>query len=316
MAFSSLLLSLMDNWIPRCLLAILMCINPEFLHRILRHWFGLHFQPIAYSFGWVAYAFKNIAMTLSGNSILQSDYSTVVVNRSPRCILVRIVDVFYGKRSNTFGKYIVFTFTKPSVYLEDGPFAEGVFKRSVLLAVIQSSLSALLWIYHGDLSTCLISVLGILLAFITNEVLPRCRAQKYENPCKRNTVYQTRGYNTQYTIGFFGEKSLSNCELPNLLSPAITDCFAFLLAVFWTTHVYILLIINERPLHLLLIGCFGTVYNIIASRPPQLVEMLRPALKFVDLFECSPADALKQLESSCPGASAALRDTIFPGIEL
>jgi hypothetical protein len=55
-------------------------IGPDLIQRALAQLSGPVFTPITFSFGWVAYAFGNLAKALSGGRLMPKPLSSIVIN--------------------------------------------------------------------------------------------------------------------------------------------------------------------------------------------------------------------------------------------
>lgn len=183
--------------------------------------------------------------------------------------------------------------------LADDPVSKSVYRRGIFCVAIQLVISIVPWVCDGRLATCLFTVCGILLAFVTGALLRQVAMLCGHPPRTKNTVFLTADKNPRHALVVL-EQPFSTVDRFVNRDPEMTCLMKRLLAVLWLAHY--LFASKADPLSLTLIAMAGSRYN------SDVAEL---HLKFEKcIAEPEVADTLNQLVTEYPDAFAAVQDEL------
>ncbi|KAM0445169.1 hypothetical protein ACHAPV_009486 [Trichoderma viride] len=292
-----------------------------------RNWPRLYLTPVAFSFGWVGYAFKSLASVLGDKQLMPSepDCPSTVINcssgygRTNRSwILGRILrDHELAVEENPGPEYADVDATGKTVSLRidifqieenEKPQIDRVWVLGWLTIVAQLEISVIPWIQDGDWGIFLITACGTLFALLTGS-LRQWNSEKWagrrlnkpestENKDKNKIVCLTRGNGHRHAMVFVGKGTAWDMEslaTASSASLAETPWLLGVLAVLWGFLFVAVSRLQQNTWFLVLIGGIGMIQNIYAS------VSRRPASAFnIDIKPYSPRPSIVGLGFDSP----------------
>ncbi|KIL69225.1 hypothetical protein M378DRAFT_184426 [Amanita muscaria Koide BX008] len=245
--------SLTDGWVhPGNVLVLLMLIGPDIIQISLAQLSGCVFTPVAFSFGWVAYSFKNLSLVFSQNKLVpEPDFSSIVINGQTgytrdnhSWVLSRILrDFDYWKpepienrlrevlteatnrdteKARQDGRDppppreqagLCVSIFRTSPGREAGvPVTDWLYYSGIVVAIIQLGISVIPSAVHNEWAILVVTGSGILLAFATG-ALPQWKMEKWGHIRTPNkTVILTRGNGAQHALVIVGDENFLDLE--------------------------------------------------------------------------------------------------------
>ncbi|PON28913.1 hypothetical protein TGAM01_v202021 [Trichoderma gamsii] len=341
---------------PSNILALLFIIGGDIVQHAIAQLFGVYIQPfrnsprlyltpVAFSFGWVSYAFMSLASVLGDKPLMppEPDCPSRVINcssgygRTNRSwVLGRILrDHELAVEENSSpefanlsaaGKRVSLRIDIFQIQESETPQIDRVWILGWLTIVAQLVISAAPWVRHGDWGVFLVTASGTMFALMTGSL----RQWNLEN---NGTAWDLESLATA--------SSASLAETPWLLG---------VLAVLWGCLLITVSGLQQNAWFLVLIGGIGMVQNIYASvarRPASAFNMgikpYAPLPTIVGLGFEQPCDdensdedlgdttghwrqpldyeetsgvrgAIRELEKAFPKAGVALMQEFFPAL--
>lgn len=263
MLANSLFLSPTGSWtVQGCLLAALALLCPDFIRLAVAQLSGHRFTPATYSFGWVAFAFENLALSLGCNNMLlpKPDYPCILVNGSsghvrevynwdlsrllknfdnwaPQAVKTRLEEVLEVASKNDIKR-------AKSKGVKDEELPEPRKQAGLCVSVFNGSGSGVPvadWVYYSGILVTVIQ-LGISIipwvyygetdtGYITTvgmilacmtSSIPRWYTEKWGCPKNKKTTVLTRGNGAQHALVIVGDGTFSDFEILANLNPPMT----------------------------------------------------------------------------------------------
>ena len=252
----------------------------------------IYITPVAFSFGWVAYAFTSLMGIFGDRRLMpEPDGSTIVLNcdnayarDNNSWILSRLIrdheasveaaaaaaplDSKGNPRSVSL-KVDIFMATE--VGINQGPNISSSWVVGCVTLIVQQVLGLLPGIFYGDWAIFMVTVSGTIFALITG-ALPQWSAEKWSagrlRAGKRKTVALTRGNGHQYVmviIGCEGSWDLEAMSSARLKTRPETRWAFFCLAVLWTLLLITVSGLKNHTWFLIGVGGLGMVQNVYAA---------------------------------------------------
>lgn len=234
--------------------------------------------PVAFSFGWVAYAFMSLISTVGDNELMPTpDCPSIVINcnngfvRENRSwILGRIlrdhesihevdnkisirIDIFAAKRVNV------------------NPDIDGKWIIGWIVILVQQIIAAVPWIIDGNWSIFMVTLCGTIGALVTGG-LSQWRDDKWPNiklpPNKRKIMCLTRGNGHRHAMVVVGDGVGWDLEAlataPSKSRPE-TRLVCTFLTVWWTLLLITVSGIKQDTWYLIGVGGLGMLQNVYAA---------------------------------------------------
>lgn len=301
---------------PTSILLLLFIIGGDVVQHAIAQLFGVYIQPsrnsprlyltpVAFSFGWVGYAYMSLASVLGDKPLMpwEPDCPSRVINctsgygRINRSwILGRILRdhelsvedsprLEYANSGATASLRIdIF-----EIQEKEKPQIDRVWLLGWLTIVTQLVISVAPWIRGGDWGIFLVTTSGTIFALLTGS-LRQWNLEKWagrrlnkpgstENKSKTKTVCLTRGNGHRHVMVFVGNGTAWDLESMATASPATlaeTRWLLGVLAVLWSCLLVVVSELQQNTWFLILIGGIGMAQNIYASvarRPADAFNM-------------------------------------------
>ncbi|KAL7894296.1 hypothetical protein HDV63DRAFT_160296 [Trichoderma sp. SZMC 28014] len=269
-------------------------------------WPRLYLTPVAFSFGWIGYAFMSLASVLGDKPLMPSEPdcpSRVInctsgygrINRS--WVLGRILrDHELTVEDNSGPEYANLEATQKRASLRidifeiqecEKPQIDRVWVLGWLTIVAQLVVSIVPWIRDGDWGIFLVTASGTIFALLTGSLrqwnLEKWAGRRLNKPGsttnKTKTVCLTRGNGHRHAMVFVGNGTAWDLEsMATASSPSLAETPWLLgaLAVLWGCLLVVVSGLQQNTWFLVLIGGIGMAQNIhasVARRPAGAFNM-------------------------------------------
>ncbi|PQE30982.1 hypothetical protein CJF32_00006020 [Rutstroemia sp. NJR-2017a WRK4] len=291
---------------PSDILSLLLIIGGDVVERAIAQLFGYYIQPspnwprlyltpVAFSFGWVGYAFTSLASVVGDKQLMPSepDCPSVVINCSTgyarinrSWILGRLLRdhelAMEGNQGHDYedlpntGKHISLRIDIFDIEEAGKPEIDKVWIFGWLTIITQLGISIAPWIQYSNCGVFLITVSGTLLALITGS-LRQWGAEKWAGRLlnepgstknKSKTVCLTRGNGHRHAMILRGRGTALDLEkLATATSESLSETPWLLgsMALLWAFLLITVSGLKQNTWFLILIGAIGMVQNIYAS---------------------------------------------------
>ena len=302
---------------PGDILSLLLLIGGDVVQRAIAQLFGVYIQPsrngprlyltpVAFSFGWVGYAFTSLASVIGDKQLMPSvpDCSSIVINcstgysRTNRSwLLGRILrDHELAVEDNPGPEYADLAATGKMISLRIDifevqenrkPEIDRVWLLGWLTITAQLGVSIVPWIRYGDWGTFLTTACGTAFALLTGSLqqwrLEKWASRRLNQPnsimTKTKTVCLTRGNGHRFAMILIGRGTAPDLEeMATAKSESLAETPWLLggLAVLWSCLLVTVSGLKQNTWFLVLIGGMGIIQNIYASaasRPSGALNM-------------------------------------------
>ncbi|RAK98190.1 uncharacterized protein BO80DRAFT_427667 [Aspergillus ibericus CBS 121593] len=289
------LLMLVGGDIVQKALAQLVGVRFRILPRVLDNTW-LYLTPVAFSFGWVAYAFSSLGTIFGDRRLMPSpDTAVQVINLDNGYVrennswvlgrLVRDREGSVAKADRSADPNLVPADSTGQVSMKIDIFVAGAVNDhgpSVscpwvwcwIAIMVQQVIAAIPWILHGDWGIFLVTVTGTFFAVLTGS-LPQWAGEKWSAPKlwegKTKMMALTRGNGHQYVMvilahgGAWDLEAMSSARLD--VRPE-TRWVLLTLAVLWSLLLITVSGLTSHTWYLVGVGGLGMVQNIQQTRIP------------------------------------------------
>ena len=302
---------------PGDILSLLLLVGGDVVQRAIAQLFGVYFQPfrngqrlyltpVAFSFGWVGYAFTSLASVIGDKQLMPSapDCPSIVINcssghsRTNRSwLLGRLLrDHELAVEEHPGPEYADLAATGKTISLridifevqEDWkPEIDRVWLLGWLIITAQLGVSIAPWIRNGDWGILLTTAFGTAFALLTGS-LQQWQLEKWagrrlnqpgSNMTNTKTVCLTRGNGHRVAMILIGKGTALDLEaMATAKSESLAGTPWLLggLAVLWSCLLVTVSGLKQNTWFLVLIGGMGIVQNIYASaasRPSGALNM-------------------------------------------
>ncbi|PYI05119.1 hypothetical protein BO78DRAFT_419978 [Aspergillus sclerotiicarbonarius CBS 121057] len=290
---------------PGDVMSLLMLVGGDIVQKALAQLVGVRFQllprscsgpscyltPVAFSFGWVAYAFSSLATIFGDRRLMPTpDTAVQVINLSNGYVrennswvlgrLLRDHETSVAKAdrsrdpsmapSGSTGKVSL----KIDIFIagavnDKGPSITWTWGFCWMAIIIQQVIAAMPWIVYGDWGIFLVTASGTLFAVVTGS-LPQWTAEKWPAPklWKEKTVALTRGNGHQYVMvirAHAGAWDLEAMSSARLNVRGETRWVLLTLAVLWSLLLITVSGLGKHSWYLVGVGGLGMLQNIYLS---------------------------------------------------
>jgi hypothetical protein len=275
---------------PGDILSLLLLMGGDIVQKALAQFVGVSFHffhrgprfmitPVAFSFGWVTYAFTSLRLSIVGDGTLMPDPDTdcIVINCSNAYVrenhswilgrLLRDHEADHEVDPKVSLRIDLFETTSKDERPEvDLPWIIGW-----TVIVIQQVLAAIPWILYGDWAIFMVTAGGTLGAQLTG-ALPQWKGEKWAarriREGRRKVVCVTRGNGHHHAMIIICDgKGWDLEELATAEGAARweTRFVCFGLTIFWTLLLITVSGLKERSWFLIGVGGIGMLQNIYAA---------------------------------------------------
>lgn len=297
---------------PGDIFSVLLIVGGEVVQLALATNAGRLFTPVAFSFGWVAYAISAVVSAIGDNRLVSCapEVSLKVINlrsgyhrankswllgrllRTYSFWMPREVAAIVESRTGDeeTGRSRTVTSAPPAalcvtVYrwadaaVPGRPGRDRLWWSGFLVSALQLAVAAIPWGLYGDWTVFLGTMGGTLLAYATAS-LPQWRLEKWHARRVRKDVALTLGNGSQHVVIILGAdkgldlEDLASGRTPNLTS---TRVLTFILAGFWLMLLISCTGIRTNTWYLLAVGILGMVHNLVVAGLPRFPGVARPA---------------------------------------
>ncbi|GJJ11318.1 hypothetical protein Clacol_005550 [Clathrus columnatus] len=328
--------ALSDRWgEPREALTILTLIGGSIIQSSLAQLVSstpYHFTPVAFSFGWVAYAFSAILQVIGSRRLAPNpdcDCTLIEVDEGysrtvkswPLSRLVRDYELPSSSSDTPRGLTLSFYQTSPRSKM-GFPDKDWVYYLGVFIIISQLAVAVIPGVLFGNWTILSLTFGGELLVQV-HASLPQWRKELWgareitelRNP--HEVVCLTQGNGSPHVIVIRSDHcgiKLSDLAAGREVQCRSTFWSTHLLATLWLVHLFILGGVKRNTWYLLVIGAMGMVQNAIAS----VARRTRGALGFhLDQVRVVHNDkvfaALQEAEEVESLVGVRLTDVFFPG---
>lgn len=243
----------------------------------------LSIAPVAFSFGWAAYAFSNLLavvgdmrlMPMSENSALLVNCSNGFVRETRSWVLGRLLrdhETRYevdGRSKSEGGRDESIRIDIFNLGSVSAPVFDFVWWLGWLIILIQFGVAILPWVLYGDWGILLVTLCGNLLAAITC-AMPQWQQEKFAGrKLRRDKVTcLTRGNGHTHIMVFIGAQGSWDLErlATRIAAPrAETRWISLALAILWTCLLISVAGLREHTWFLIGIGGMGMLQNVLAA---------------------------------------------------
>ena len=319
---------------PKEILAILSLIGADIIQKACAQEAGTFpITPVAFSFGWVAYAFSALMSAFSDGSLMpETDIASVVIDvdaghcrRNESWVLGRLIrDLELHNKREAFGLGIYFY----KISLPVGKPSRSLVNWLAFLAVIalQFTLALLPIIYdHQNWRILYVTGAGTLLAFCSGS-LSSWKREKYNESAtikarKGRAFALTRGngHGHVFVITIEGDRVVTPFDLLATIprahpEPRSRRLSIGILAVCWIVVLIAVGGMDDDTWILLLIGGVGMLQNVWVAGRTRLPEEHGIPLEHYETVQRDRGveSVLNDAEKKLPGLGLALLEHFFP----
>lgn len=252
---------------------------------------GIPVTPVAFSFGWVAYAFNNLLSAVGEKRLMAAiDCPSIVVNcenafrrTNQSWILGRLLRDHESRhevdqRDPTSGtlpsssptgraesvRIDIFELRQPS-----SPSIDAVWLMGWAVMAIQIGLAVPPWVLDGNWGIMMISLTGNVLALLTC-ALPEWRDEKWAGRklTKDNVTCLTRGNGYPHIMVFIGRKgcwSIESLATGTSIPHRMTPFLSLILTILWTCLLISVSGLKDDTWYLVGIGGIGMLQNMLTA---------------------------------------------------
>ncbi|KAF7881422.1 hypothetical protein EAF00_011791 [Botryotinia globosa] len=286
---------------PGDVFSVLLIVGGDVILLALACLTGRTFTPIAFSFGWVAYAVSAVVVAVGDNKLLV---------RCPPEISLKVINLKNGycRENKSHAKAIPSgspTAQKPieptvTLGRSDAALCIAVFRwidgavpglpsrdwawwSGLLVSLLQLGIAVIPWGLYSNWGIFLATAIGTLLAYLSAS-LPQWRQEKWSAATREKDVAVTIGNGNKHVIVILGAQygldmeDLATGKAPDLLS---TRIYTYLLAVFWLVLLITCCGIKTDSWYLLAVGGLGMAQNLIVASVPRTPAALGLPIELV-----------------------------------
>ncbi|KAK8024924.1 hypothetical protein PG990_002747 [Apiospora arundinis] len=313
---------------------------PDTVQKAVAQLSGRAITPAAFSFGWVGYAVSAL-VGLFGTGFLmpatdvpditlvgtQSGHSrptrSWVLGRLFRDAHIRATadTRVWGRAADKADeswdalRVSVFKFDETPRTAHGVPKIDLVWCSGFAVIALQTIVSILPWILHGDWTPFLIASTGNLLSLV-GASMPHGLVPRMGGP----TVTLTQGNGSRFAMVILGSKK-AGLNLETLATAVdtshpslLTRVTSGLLALCWLALLVTVAGVEENTWYLLAIGLIGSIQNLYAVGSTRSPGALGIQLEEVEVFRGRKViEVLKAVEESYPLVGTSLVNLFFPG---
>ncbi|KAK7449707.1 hypothetical protein VKT23_013180 [Stygiomarasmius scandens] len=315
---------------PSDILTILMVIGGDIVRSALAQLASSHprpFIPVAFSFGWVAYAFSAILSAVGSHRLapqpdcdcklidITTGYSRVIHSWN----LARLVRDH--KPQNDTQRGLTITFFTTSRQKDTGvPDRDWVYYTGLSIIISQLVIAVIPGALYGNWLILVLTVSGIMLTQVHGSVA-QWRQELWGARSipkgKREVVCLTKGNGSAFVIVIRSEGyglRLADLAGAREVYSERTIWTTFALAVLWLVHLLTMQSVQDNSWFSLAIGFIGMLQNVVAAG----VRRDPAALGFhlenrIEIHKEKVFAALQEAEKREPKVGLALLDIFFPG---
>lgn len=285
------------------------------------------FTPVAFSFGWVSYAFSAILCAIGSRRLAPNpdcpcsliDVSTGYARDVKSWPLSRLVRDYKFPGETPPGLTITFYETSPNKRC-GVPDCDWVYYSGVIVIMLQLAIAIIPGALFGNWMIIIITA-GALLLVQFQAALPQWQKELWSaRPIpeeKTEVVCLTKGNGSAYVMVIKSEGiglRLADLASGREVTSKTTVPVTFLLAILWLIHLFCMTGVVNNSWYSLLIGGLGMLQNAIASGARRKPGALGFHLEKVREVQNNKVfDALKEAEKVERKVGVVLTDIFFPG---
>lgn len=308
---------------------------------------GSPLTPIAFSFGWVAYAISAVLSAVGDNRLMPSapEVSIKLFNlhsgyqRTNQSWLLgrlfKTYDYWITPEMKALSKQERSSALCIAVYKwsQDGkpgvPTRDLVWWSAFGISIMQLGIAAIPFGLYDDWSIFLVTACGTILCYVSASI-PQWRSEKWHARTAKKDIALTAGNGTQHVVVILGAdgaldlEDLAGGRGSDLLSTRLST---MILAVLWLVLLISCTGIKTNTWYLLAVGSLGMLHNIVVAGAPRLpaalglpIEPVMTSTGAGNLEETPEVYAsqkvmwtLMELEEKYKGFGDALVKEFFPG---
>ncbi|KAG2158326.1 uncharacterized protein EDB93DRAFT_1120881 [Suillus bovinus] len=288
------------------------------------------FTPVAFSFGWVAYAFSAILCAIGSRRLAPDpdcpctliDVSTGHARDVKSWPLSRLVRDYEFPGETPRGLTVTFYETSPNKRC-GVPDCDWVYYSGFIVIMLQLAVAIIPGALFGNWMIIIVTANGLLLVQV-QAALPQWQKElwsaRHIQETQTEVVCLTKGNGGAYVM-VIKSKGVRDAELRladlasgREVTSRTTVPLTFLLAIFWLIHLFCMTGVVNNSWYSLLIGALGMLQNAIASGARRKPGALGFHLKQVhEVHNNKVFDALKEAEEVERKVGVVLTDIFFPG---
>lgn len=298
--------------------------------------------PVAFSFGWLAYAFTALISVVAGDGRLMPspDHRAMVINaasgykrENKSWIVGRLLRAHETPLNDDIGLHI--TVFKATTTEAGKPQKDYHFATGIVVILLQLAIAAIPARLHNNWRILSVTISGTLLALLTGS-LPQWRSEKWGS-CRKNTTKKlivTGGNGTRHVMVILGDgkgldlEDLGAAESPRMKrrgeeawmlagAPAtfrMTQFACVLLATVWVLFVVTVAGLKENVWYVVAIGGLGMVQNMVVAGASRAIGTTGIHLEEIETFEQTKVmDALMDVECEYKNVGKSLVGEFFNG---
>ncbi|OCH90784.1 hypothetical protein OBBRIDRAFT_792985 [Obba rivulosa] len=318
---------------PTDILSILMIIGGDVVQQAIAQLAGsgprpLSFAPVAFSFGWVAYALNALLSAVGDGRLLPPvDGSAILLNakngysRSVKSWpLARLVRDHRPSNEETQRGLSITFYRTLSTKPVGVPDCDWVYWCSIATIVAQLGISVIPGVIQGNWMVLIITAGGTFLALVAG-ALPQWQAEKWVarpiDPGKREVVCLTEGDGSKSVIVIISEGTgirLADLAAGREARSVLTMWATLLLFTLWIVLLLTVEGLSADAWYSLLLGALGMVQNVVAAGAERTPGALGFHLeKTTDVYNEKVFKALQKAEDVEPGVGVYLVPVFFTG---
>ncbi|EMD36095.1 hypothetical protein CERSUDRAFT_138853 [Gelatoporia subvermispora B] len=288
----------------------------------------LSFAPVAFSFGWVAYALNALLSAVGDGRLLpRTDESAVLVhakNGYTRAVkswpLSRLIRDHRPSNENTERGLSITFYRTMSTKRAGVPDRDWVYWCSIATIIMQLAISVIPGVIHGNWMVLIITAGGTLLALVAG-ALPQWQAEKWvARPVdrgKREVVCLTEGDGSKSVIVIISEGTgirIADLATGREARSILTVWATFVLFALWIVLLLTVEGLTGDAWYSLLLGALGMMQNVVAAGAERTPGALGFHLeKTADVYEEKVFKALQKAEDVESGTGIYLIPIFFTG---
>jgi hypothetical protein len=326
---------------PRDIFSLLLLIGGDIIQKALSQFVGRKFKPVAFSFGWVSYAFTAVLFAVGSLKISPDpDCPSILVNCSSgykrenqSWFLGRLLRSHksWGQRFEGHGEdlrsddgrphsFTVFVYEfKPNTReeVQGMPHNDWAWISGVAVMTLQLGIAAVpAGLYH-EWEILLITAAGALLGCVTGLANELSQGSYHARMHSKKKIALTEGNGSSEALVFLGGGNgidLEDLAATEGASSNITIVLSFTLMILWTALLITVTGLDTNTWYIIAVGGIGMIHNIIVaggSRSPSAMGMHFRRCAVISTEKVMTT--LMVLETQYPEIGKALVPIYFPG---
>ncbi|GBE85927.1 hypothetical protein BKA93DRAFT_830681 [Sparassis latifolia] len=294
--------------------------------------FGISLAPVAFSFGWVAYAFNAIVSAVGDRHLMPPpDFSITVINvksgyarTNQSWVLGRLLRDYRRPREHQHHHGLAISFFRVSATTTPcSPARDWVYWSGVAAIVLQLGISVIPGAIWGNWMVLIITAGGTLLA-LAGSALPQWQREKWAarriGNNQREVACLTSGNGSHSAMVIISDgigvklEDLAAGREVHGWAAKVTLYASFVLAGLWIVHLITVKSLAEDAWYSLLVGAIGMLQNALAAGARRSPEAMGFHLEDVGVaYDPKVFKALVKAEEIESQTGLCLLPIFFPG---